>query len=151
MHSRIATWKLHIDGCPAEVGAHSEVSDGCRASHASGDVAEDAISSGFQTGGSNDAECGDAHDGADGVIQVGAMGSYGDGDRFVIDDVRVLGDGIVSATHFFRESVVRSSLVIMWVVVDIRRKEDMYNGGREIRREDTLLSYLIVCDLRGSM
>lgn len=95
-HNTRRTQELDINRCPAEVRPHGKVSDTSGDVDARSDVEEDPICAWLQRAGCNDTQCGDAHDGADRVVEVRAGRGDGDGDVFVILRIGVDGERIVA-------------------------------------------------------
>jgi hypothetical protein len=75
----------------AEVRAHGEVSNGSNKDHTRRDVVEETVAALYAERHANEDEAGEAHDGANGKVEVGAMGC----------DVNVCGTAIDSVAWIF--------------------------------------------------
>lgn len=87
--------ELDIDGRPAEIGGHGEISDGCDHGDGGCDVVEDTVSARLGHGKADEGKGRAGHDGGDGPVPVGAMGGDGDVDGLV----SVAVDGECHVTH----------------------------------------------------
>ena len=83
----VAAYEFDIDGSPAKVGAHGEVGNGGNHGDGCSDVVEDAVLAGLGDGKADKGKGRAGHDGADGPVPIGAMGSDGNGDRLAVDSV----------------------------------------------------------------
>jgi hypothetical protein len=78
----VAALELDGDGCEAQVGTHGKVGNASDKDDGGSDVVEDTVAAVLAEGESKEGKAGDAHGGADGEIEVGAMS--GDGNLWIV-------------------------------------------------------------------
>ena len=70
MDSGIISQPFHVNGNPAQIGAHGEVGNGSRHGDCGGDIEEDTVSARLHGGGSNDGKRSGTHHRADSVVEI---------------------------------------------------------------------------------
>lgn len=78
MDNRSRAAEFNVDRRPAKIRSHGEIGNGCSSSNSCRDIKENTVGARLPSRRGDDAERRQAHNGADGIIDVGTMSSNGD-------------------------------------------------------------------------